>query len=65
MTQVQALELTEYLKNEKEYVPFVSAISSLGYIGGMLLTRPGYKIYEVKFLFIYFFNKTIYQWRDN
>jgi len=46
MTQVQALELTEYLKNEKEYVPFVSAISSLGYIGGMLLTRPGYKIYE-------------------
>jgi len=46
MTQVQALELTEYLSKEKAYVPFVTALASLGYIGGMLLLRPGYKTYE-------------------
>lgn len=46
MTQVQALQLTEYLNNEKAYVPFVTALGSLGYIGGMLLLRPGYKTYE-------------------
>merc|ERR1712180_393761 len=46
MTQVQALELTEYLSKEKAYVPFVTALASLGYCGGMLLLRPGYKTYE-------------------
>lgn len=46
MTQLQALQLTEYLNNEKAYVPFVTALASLGYIGGMLLLRPGYKTYE-------------------
>jgi len=46
MSQTQALELTEYLTKETNYVPFASASKAFGYIGGMLHSRPAYGAYE-------------------
>lgn len=58
MDQTKALDMTAYLKSETEYVPWISALSSLGYIGAMLEGNPeypnAYDYYEVGFsLFIY------------
>ena len=47
LPQIQALDMTEYLNKEKEYVPWITALSSIAYIGDLLLHRPGYKYYEV------------------
>ena len=51
LDQVQALDMTSYLKKEKKYVPWITAISSLGYIGSMLEGNTddpeSYKLYEV------------------
>ncbi|XP_066912412.1 glutamyl aminopeptidase-like isoform X1 [Clytia hemisphaerica] len=50
LDQVKALDMTAYLSNEKEYVPWVTAMSSLGYIGAMLEGSDqfpdAYKLYE-------------------
>ena len=47
LDQIYALDLTEYLVKEEEYVPWITALSSVAYIGEMLLGRDGYKYYEV------------------
>lgn len=55
MSQIKALDMTKYLTSEKEYVPWITALSSLSYIGELLLTLPGYEYYEVNtFNFIYY-----------
>lgn len=51
LDQVKALDMTAYLKKEKKYVPWITAISSLGYIGAMLEGNTdypdAYSLYEV------------------
>ena len=42
-----ALGLTAYLDKEREYVPWSSALSHLGFIGSMLSMRPSYGNYRV------------------
>ena len=42
-----ALGLTNYLDKEREYVPWSSAFSHLGFIGSMLSMRPSYGFYRV------------------
>lgn len=42
-----ALDLTNYLDKEREYVPWSSAFSHLGFIGSMLSMRPSYGFYQV------------------
>lgn len=46
LSQIKALDMTKYLTSEKEYVPWITALSSLSYIGELLLTLPGYEYYE-------------------
>jgi len=41
-----ALGLTAYLDKEREYVPWSSALSHLGFIGSMLSMRPSYGNYR-------------------
>ncbi|KAK2562234.1 Endoplasmic reticulum aminopeptidase 1 [Acropora cervicornis] len=41
-----ALGLTAYLDREREYVPWSSALSHLGFIGSMLSMRPSYGFYR-------------------
>ena len=59
LDQVKALDMTSYLQKEKEYVPWITAISSLGYIGSMLEGSDdypdAYKLYEVSWYFSSFF----------
>ena len=45
-----ALGLTAYLDKEREYVPWSSALSHLGFIGSMLSMRPSYGFYRVSSL---------------
>lgn len=45
-----ALGLTAYLDREREYVPWSSALSHLGFIGSMLSMRPSYGFYRVSSL---------------
>lgn len=65
--QIYALDLTEYLVKEKEYVPWITALSSVAYIGEMLLGRDGYKYYEVSVIIPYIYrfsvNKNNLQWK--
>ena len=52
LDQVKALDMTAYLQKEKEYVPWITAISSLGYIGNMLEgsdDKGAYELYEVRY----------------
>ena len=42
-----ALDLTEYIKHEREYVPWAVALRSLAYIGTMLSSRSSYELYQV------------------
>ncbi|XP_047132820.1 endoplasmic reticulum aminopeptidase 1 isoform X2 [Hydra vulgaris] len=46
LDQIKALEMTAYLKNEDEYVPWITALGSLGYIGGLLQGRSCYSSYQ-------------------
>lgn len=41
-----ALGLTDYLDKEREYIPWSSALSHLGFIGSMLSMRPSYGNYR-------------------
>ena len=47
-----ALNMTGYLNQETEYVPWITALSSLAYIGELLQGRTGYPLYEVSFYFV-------------
>jgi len=42
ISYAQALDLTRYLANEREYVPFDAALTALNYINGMFRTTAGY-----------------------
>lgn len=42
-----ALDLTEYIKHEREYVPWAVALRSLAYIGTMLSSRSSHELYQV------------------
>ena len=42
-----ALSLTAYLNQEREYVPWSSALSHLAFIGSMLSMEPSYMYYRV------------------
>lgn len=46
-----ALDVTKYLKHEREYVPWKTAISNLFYIDSMLTRLPDYHLMKVIFLF--------------
>nr|XP_002738531.2 PREDICTED: endoplasmic reticulum aminopeptidase 1-like [Saccoglossus kowalevskii] len=47
VSQITALDMSLYLKNETDYVPTVTAISNLKYIGKVLLgDENGYKLYK-------------------
>ena len=48
LSTIQALDMTAYLEKETEYVPWVTALGSIAFIGSMLKGRPGYKSYEVR-----------------
>ena len=39
--------MTEYIKHEREYVPWTITIRSLAYIGTMLRSRPSFDLYQV------------------
>jgi len=48
--------MAEYIRHEREYVPWAVTLRSLAYIGTMLSSKSSYKFYEVnrrrnKFLF--------------
>jgi len=42
-----ALQLSEYLVNETEYVPWRIGLEGLRYIGGLLETHPDYMYFKV------------------
>ena len=42
-----ALEVTSYLNNENEYVPWSAALTGLKYIGDMLEDNPSYGNFKV------------------
>ena len=48
MDQVFFLRATQYLVNETEYIPWVAAISNLGYIHRMLQYTPTYGHFQVR-----------------
>jgi len=39
--------MTEYIKHEREYVPWTVALRSMAYIGTMLSSRSSYELYQV------------------
>lgn len=43
-----ALDLTRYLENEKEYVPWDAALNSMGYIASMMSRTSGYGLLKVR-----------------
>ena len=47
ISYAQALDLTRYLANEREYVPFDAALTALNYINGMFRTTAGYGEWKV------------------
>ena len=42
-----ALQLSEYLVNETEYVPWRIGLEALRYISGLLEAHPDYKYFKV------------------
>lgn len=42
-----ALELTNYLENEVEYLPWASAFTALTYVDSMLWRTPFYDVFKV------------------
>ena len=42
-----ALDMTEYIKHEREYVPWAVTLRSLAYIGSMLSSRSSFNLYQV------------------
>lgn len=42
-----ALDMTEYIKHEREYVPWSVTLRSLAYVGTMLSSRSSYELYQV------------------
>lgn len=42
-----ALNLTRYLVNESEYVPWRAALGALGFIDSMMCTGPHYNLFKV------------------
>ncbi|XP_070545823.1 glutamyl aminopeptidase-like [Ptychodera flava] len=46
VAQTKALDLSLYLKKERNYVPLATTISNLGYIGEVFIGRDGYKLYK-------------------
>jgi len=45
-TLTLALDMTQYLTKERDYVPFFSAKNCLEHIGELLYSRDGYEIYQ-------------------
>lgn len=43
-----ALNLTKYLLNENDYVPWRTALSALNFIDTMLITGPDYHLFKVR-----------------
>ena len=43
-----AFNLTRYLENEKEYIPWDATLSSLGYISNMMSRSPAYGLFKVR-----------------
>ena len=43
-----ALHMTEYIRNERNYVPWAVMLRSLFYIDTMLRLRRSYKFYQVR-----------------
>lgn len=41
------MNLTRYLKNENEYVPWRSALSSINFIDNMMSSGPDYDLFKV------------------
>ena len=44
------LEISEYLVNEDDYIPWSSALTGLGSIGVVLRSKEGYPYYQVRWL---------------
>ena len=51
-----ALDLSLYLKYEKEYVPWNAVLSELGYIDSMLYNQPQFSHWNVYIAYFFFFN---------
>ncbi len=50
INQVIGLRTINYLKNEQEYLPWKSAVNSLGYIDHMLSRSASYGMFQVPHL---------------
>ena len=42
-----ALKLTEYIKNERRYVPWRAFINNIGFLDTMLSTQDSYGLFQV------------------
>jgi len=51
----QAMDLTLYLKNEREYVPWYAVLSELNYIDSMLYNLPEYTNWKVHLFSLFVF----------
>ena len=49
--QILSLEMTTYLQNETEFLPWDSAINNLAHIEGMLSKTGLYGLFEVRDLY--------------
>lgn len=50
-----ALNLTRYLVNENEYVPWRSALGAFNFIDSMMSSGPDYYLFQVYFIWIFSF----------
>ena len=51
-----ALQTTNYLQNEREYVPWSAATSQLSFVSSMLVRDPLYGSFSVSYLELFFTN---------
>lgn len=42
-----AMDLTDYLEHERDYLPWQAALSSLGYISSQMSRTSGYGLFKV------------------
>lgn len=52
-----ALDLSDYLTAETDYVPWVTALGNLAYIGKLLEDKSSYENYSVSLLHCYNYGK--------
>lgn len=48
----QAMDLTRYLKFERQYVPWHAVLTELNYIDSMLYNFPEFANWKVKIMFV-------------